>query len=1123
MPSATNSEPSTLQRLAQELGKVYDPANYQGVLQRMYPGGPVAELSSRLPAFPANFADLELPAQLQALRTWVEDARNLDLSSLIDDAPDFARRFNDYLVADYLRVNWTGFYQLASLLGWVRFELDEDNRFFEEDPVYGPEPIAWESLPRFFTDPAAVFAEAGHGWSTSQFEKQYPFLLYHLGEWLNAQRSKGFPSADTEWRAGGEKLYVPLWAAGTGGVATDFGFELSLLDNRNGIKAVPQGEASAGTEIILTQTPNLLLQLLLQATVELEGGFQIEVQPSGVGLKSSSSEIAGEVLAGLKASRPSGRLLLLGTPAGNKLDLQSFSAKAGLRIATGEQLEFLTEVSLEDGRILIVNAGSDGFLNNLLPKDGIAALFDLTIGWSNLQGIYFRGSAGLEVKIPAHIELGPIEIQGISLGLKPKFEDGSPPAFELPMGTDVQLQLGPFTAVVQEMGIKALISYQETGGNLGALDFSMDFKPPKGIGLALDTPTIQGGGYLFLDFEKGEYAGVAELVIKQMVAVKAIGILQTKKPDGSPGYSFLLLITAEFKPIQLGFGFTLNGVGGLIAINRGMNLDALAAGVRTKSIDAVMFPDDPIAEAPRIISDLNQFFPVAEGRYTFGLMAIIGWGTPTLIAVELGLIIQVPDPVQLAIIGVVRVQLPDKKAPIINLQANFIGGVDFEKGEMFFFAGLFESNLAQYRISGEMYFALNWGDSPNFLFTVGGFHPAFKPPPLRAISGNLKRLTINLLPTDNPRLTIQAYFAVTSNTVQFGASVDFYFKVSKFKVVGYLYLDALFRFSPFYFIVEIGAGLSVMLGSSELLGIHLRGSLSGPTPWHIKGTASFKILFIKIKVRVSKRFGTKQKEILPPRPALPLLLEVLRNTQNWDAALPRATALQATLRALPEEELILHPAGQLTVRQDRLPLGMRFDKIGNERPNDYQGFRFTIEQYGAAAPVKDFFAPAEFIKLTDSQRLSRNAFERMQSGRSVKGSTTLSTSAQSNAAVVRSYRFEQLIIDGPDFFLRTADRSIGDMQQTDYDVFVKGSAVSRSAMGRQQELKQREQQQSVSTKSVPYSIVDQARLKVVTINDKTLRYDTEAEALQALRTLQSQKPQLAQRLRVVPATEIQTP
>ncbi|MEQ8706053.1 MAG: hypothetical protein RIC19_19135 [Phaeodactylibacter sp.] len=1121
MPAATNNQPSTLLQLAQELGKVYDPGQYQGVLQRMYPDGPVNAIRDQLPVFPANFTDLELPAQLQALRQWVEDAQSLDLSSLIDDAPAFARRFNDYLLADYLRANWPGFYQLASLLGWIRFELDEEHRFFEEEPVYGAAPIDWDSLPRFFTDPAAVFAEAGHGWGTAAFAEQYPFLFYHLGEWLNTQRSRGFPPADAELRENGEKLYVPLWAAGTGGVATNFGFELSRL-GQDGILATPQGEATAEQAVKLTQTASLLLELILQATVALEGGFQMEVAPNGATLKQTDVAIAGKVLAGLRASRPSDRLTLLGTAEGNRLDLQAFSVKAGLQVATGNALEFLTEIHLQEGRILIVSAGSDGFLNNLMPKDGIAALFDLTIGWSSLQGIYFRGSAGLEVKIPAHIELGALEIQGISLGLKPKLEAGSPPAFEIPLSTDVQLLLGPFTAVVQEMGIKALINYQATGGNLGVLDFGMDFKPPKGIGLSLETPTIKGGGYLFLDFEKGEYAGVAELVIKQMVAVKAIGILQTKKPDGSPGFSFLLLITAEFKPIQLGFGFTLNGVGGLIAINRGMNLDALAAGVRTNAIDAVMFPDDPIAEAPRIIADLNQFFPVAEGRYTFGLMAIIGWGTPTLIAVELGLIIQVPDPVQLAIIGVVRVQLPDKNAPIINLQANFIGGVDFEKGEMFFFAAIFESNLAQYRIEGEMYFALNWGNAPNFLFTVGGFHPAFKPPPLRAISGNLKRLTINLLPTDNPRLTIQAYFAVTSNTVQFGASVDFYFKVSKFKVVGYLYLDALFRFSPFYFIVEVGAGLSVMLGSSELLGIHLRGSLSGPTPWHLKGTASFKILFIKIKVRVNKRFGKRKKEILPPRPALPLLLEALRDTRNWEAALPPAKALQVTLRELPEEALIVHPAGQLTIRQDRLPLGMRFDKIGSERPNDYVAFRFAIEQYTGAAATKDFFAPAEFIRMSDSQRLSRKAFERMQSGKSVQGSTGLATTQQPDGGVQRSYRFEQLVIDGPDFFLRPADRAVASMEQTDYDVFVNGNAVSRSSMGRRQRFKQQEVRQAVQTRPVVYSIVDQNHLKTVTLNGQLLQYESEAEALQVLRTLQSLKPQLARRMRIAPATETAT-
>ena len=44
-------------------------------------------------------------------------------------------------------------------------------------------------------------------------------------------------------------------------------------------------------------------------------------------------------------------------------------------------------------------------------------------------------------------------------------------------------------------------------------------------------------------------------------------------PDGSKGFSLLIIMTADFGPgIQLGFGFTLLAVGGLVGLNRTMNL-----------------------------------------------------------------------------------------------------------------------------------------------------------------------------------------------------------------------------------------------------------------------------------------------------------------------------------------------------------------------------------------------------------------------------------------------------------------------------------------------------------------------------------------------------------------------
>ena len=88
------------------------------------------------------------------------------------------------------------------------------------------------------------------------------------------------------------------------------------------------------------------------------------------------------------------------------------------------------------------------------------------------------------------------------------------------------------------------------------------------------------------------------------------------------------MISAEFTPIQLGFGFTLNGVGGLLGLNRTANVDRLVSGLRDQTLANLLFPTDIVANADRILSDLRQVFPAARGRFVFGPMAKIGWGTP---------------------------------------------------------------------------------------------------------------------------------------------------------------------------------------------------------------------------------------------------------------------------------------------------------------------------------------------------------------------------------------------------------------------------------------------------------------------------------------------------------------
>ena len=49
-------------------------------------------------------------------------------------------------------------------------------------------------------------------------------------------------------------------------------------------------------------------------------------------------------------------------------------------------------------------------------------------------------------------------------------------------------------------------------------------------------------------------------------------------------------------------------------------------------------------------------------RFLIGPMAKLGWGTPTLISLELGIILEIPSPV-LTILGVLRMDVPAAELP----------------------------------------------------------------------------------------------------------------------------------------------------------------------------------------------------------------------------------------------------------------------------------------------------------------------------------------------------------------------------------------------------------------------------------------------------------------------------
>jgi hypothetical protein len=485
------------------------------------------------------------------------------------------------------------------------------------------------------------------------------------------------------------------------------------------------------------------------------------------------------------------------------------------------------------------------------------------------------------------------------------------------------------------------------------------------------------------------YEGMLELEYEDRISLKAIGLLTTRLPGGKPGFSLLIIITAEFTPIQLGLGFTLNGVGGLLGLNRTADAERLRSGLRDNTFSSVLFPQNVVENASRILSDLNQLFPAQPNRFLFGPMARIGWGSPTLITIDLGLLVEVPEPVRVLILGVIRALLPDEKAKLLQLQVNFLGVIDFQAQRLSFDASLYDSRLLSFTLSGDMAVRLSWGAEPNFLLTVGGFHPAYEPPPLNLPT--LRRLSLQLTSGDNPRLTLETYFAITSNTLQFGAKIELLAKAGSFSVYGFLSFDVLFQRNPFYFIASISAKLALRAGSSEIASISLDFTLEGPTPWHAKGTAKLKICwFLTIKVRFDKTFGEHRDTRLDDLLVLPLLKAALSDPGNWEAQPARGRPLLVTFKEIEHSDgqVVVTPFGTLTVQQRVVPLGIEVQRFGSQRPADGNRFaieKVTVEEGDQAEElhtdgVSEQFAPAEFFELTDAQKLSSKSFERYPSG-----------------------------------------------------------------------------------------------------------------------------------------------
>jgi hypothetical protein len=526
-----------------------------------------------------------------------------------------------------------------------------------------------------------------------------------------------------------------------------------------------------------------------------------------------------------------------------------------------------------------------------------------------------------------------------------------------------------------------------------------------------------------------------------------------------------------------------------------------------------MFPTDVVANAPRIISDLKAIFPPKEGTFLIGPMAKFGWGTPSLITLSFGLILEIP-PGNIAILGILKVALPEEEAALIQLQVNFVGILDFEKQLLSFDASLFDSHILFLTLEGDMAVRLKWGDNPVFVLSVGGFHPAFQPPPLGLQS--MKRITVSILDLDWARIRIENYFAVTSNTVQFGAHASLFFGVDGCNINGQVGYDVLFQFSPFYFNAQISGSLSLEVAGFDLLSIDLRFSLEGPSPWRAKGTGSISILFFSVDVNFDVTWGDPVNTSLPPVHVMPVFLAEVNKQENWKALPPPSTNLLVTLRKLDPALLVLHPFGALTLSQRALPLNLTLDKLGTQKPDDVNRIDVTKAVSGSdtlpITPVNEQFAAAQYQQMSDAEKLSRPSYQQMKSGVTIGAAG----GPQSSKMTRRQIAYEITIIDKepvrPLFLLKAISGL--------FHNFLSGSAVARSSLSYQTKTQFQPYADKVTVGPEGYTVASVQNNKAF---DAGSTFSSEAMAVDYMKAHVTADPSLTGALHVLPNHEVTQP
>ncbi|HMF63627.1 MAG TPA: DUF6603 domain-containing protein [Edaphobacter sp.] len=454
---------------------------------------------------------------------------------------------------------------------------------------------------------------------------------------------------------------------------------------------------------------------------------------------------------------------------------------------------------------------------------------------------------------------------------------------------DVGKSFGPLS--IDRIGIQyqndTLMFALDAGLSFGPLAFSMqglavgspltEFSPVfgiSGLGLAYNKPPLQIEGAILRVPDDELATGVkyqfdGMLVLKaETLSLTAIGSYAQMTSGESSLFVFAQLEKALGGPPALFVTALMAGFG----FNRSL---IIPSQDEVASFPLLLLSAPP---APgQTGSDPSDVLKILEGTKALNGVTM-AWITPKtgeywlaaglqftsfeLVNTKALLIVQFGDMLQIALLGLSVMQLPKPKVSSMTYAYVELMIRVVIQPELGYFAATAILSKNSYvitpdcHLTGGFAFYLWFGSNPNagqFVITLGGYHPAFKPPPSFP---QVPRLGFNWAVSDVVSIKGDAYFALTTSCIMAGGGLEVLFHDGDLRAWFIAHADFLVSWHPFFYLADISVSIGVSY-RLNLLVCHKTISVSLGASVNLWGPPTGGVVHVDLcVVSFSVRFGS---------------------------------------------------------------------------------------------------------------------------------------------------------------------------------------------------------------------------------------------------------------------------